>query len=97
MVAPEPDEPLLLYIAAIAKVMSMVLVVERQEPHQHQAPKGAHAANSGCQDPDPAGRLGDKEVAGSQRPKPTLSFEPQVRSQLPEAASSPRNQDTTRS
>jgi hypothetical protein len=32
MVAPEPGEPLLLYIAVTTKVVSMVLVVERPEP-----------------------------------------------------------------
>jgi hypothetical protein len=32
MVAPDPDEPLLLYIMATAKVMNMVLVVEMREP-----------------------------------------------------------------
>jgi hypothetical protein len=32
MVAPDPREPLLLYVAAIAEVVSMVLVAERQEP-----------------------------------------------------------------
>jgi hypothetical protein len=29
---PEPGEPLLLYIAAISKVVSMVLVTERSNP-----------------------------------------------------------------
>jgi hypothetical protein len=33
MVAPEPGEPLLLYIAAISKAVSMVLVTERPDPH----------------------------------------------------------------
>jgi hypothetical protein len=32
MVAPEPGEPLLLYIAVTTKVVSMVLVVERPKP-----------------------------------------------------------------
>jgi ribonuclease HI len=35
MVAPEPDEPLLLYIVAMAGAMSMVLVTEWLEPCQH--------------------------------------------------------------
>jgi hypothetical protein len=34
MVAPKPSEPLLLYIAATAKVVSMVLVAEQPEPKQ---------------------------------------------------------------
>jgi hypothetical protein len=38
MVAPEPGEPLLLYITATAKPMSLVLVTERPEPRQHQEP-----------------------------------------------------------
>jgi hypothetical protein len=54
MVAPELSEPLLLYIIAIADVMSMVLVVERPEPLQPQAPKGASACGSGSKDPNPA-------------------------------------------
>jgi hypothetical protein len=33
MVAPEPGEPLLLYIAATSEAMSMVLVAERPDPH----------------------------------------------------------------
>jgi hypothetical protein len=32
MVAPEPGEPLLLYIAAIVEAMSMVLVIELLKP-----------------------------------------------------------------
>jgi hypothetical protein len=32
IVAPEPDEPLLLYIMAIAEVISMVLVTEQSKP-----------------------------------------------------------------
>jgi hypothetical protein len=32
MVAPEPDERLMLYIMATAEVVSMVLVAERPEP-----------------------------------------------------------------
>jgi hypothetical protein len=47
VVAPEPDEHLQLYIMAIAKVMSMVLVVERPKPKQLQALKGAPKAESG--------------------------------------------------
>jgi hypothetical protein len=40
MVAPEPDEPLLLFIVATTEVVNMVLVVERPEPQQPQVPKG---------------------------------------------------------
>jgi hypothetical protein len=52
MVAPEPSEPLLLYIMATAEVLSMVLVAERPEP-QPQVLKGASASDSGSQDPEP--------------------------------------------
>jgi hypothetical protein len=34
MVASEPSEPLLLYITAIAKVVSLVLVAERLNPQE---------------------------------------------------------------
>jgi hypothetical protein len=54
MVATEPSEPLLLYITATAGPMSMVLVAERPEPHQHQEPKGTSAASYGSLDPEPA-------------------------------------------
>jgi hypothetical protein len=40
MVALEPSEPLLLYIATTAEVVSKVLVAERQEPQQPQVSKG---------------------------------------------------------
>jgi hypothetical protein len=56
MVAPEPGEPLLLYIAATAEVVSMVLVVEQPEPQQPQALKGAPTTGSRSQDPDPPRR-----------------------------------------
>jgi hypothetical protein len=65
MVAPELGEPLLLYITAIAKVVSMVLVKELPEPHKPQAQKGAPAVGFGSQDPDPARVPGDKETVGS--------------------------------
>jgi hypothetical protein len=54
MVAPEPSEHLLLYIAATTEVISMVLVAERLEPKQSQALKGAPAFGSRYQDPDRA-------------------------------------------
>jgi hypothetical protein len=40
MVAPKPDEPLLLYIAATIDAMTMVLVVAWVGPHQPQEQKG---------------------------------------------------------
>jgi hypothetical protein len=54
MVAPEPSEHLMLYIAATTEVISMVLVAERLEPKQSQALKGAPAIGSRYQDPDRA-------------------------------------------
>jgi hypothetical protein len=46
MVTPEPGEPLLLYITAIANALSMVRVAERPDPRQHQAPKAEKAPRS---------------------------------------------------
>jgi hypothetical protein len=71
MVAPEPGEPLMLYIMVTAEVISMVLVVERSEPKQPQALKGAPAAGSGSQDPDPTKGSCDQEASRSQQPEPT--------------------------
>jgi hypothetical protein len=53
MVAPEPSEPLLLYIMATAEVLSMVLVAERPEPQPQVLKGGASASDSGSQDPEP--------------------------------------------
>jgi hypothetical protein len=49
MVAPEPGEPLLLYVATTVEVVSMVLVVERPGPPQPQETKEASANSSGSQ------------------------------------------------
>jgi hypothetical protein len=65
VVAPEPGEPLLLYIAATAEAVSMVLVVERSEPlaaHEHGS---SSASGSGSRDPGPAGRPEAGQTAGS--------------------------------
>jgi hypothetical protein len=43
LVAPEPEEPLYLYIAAVAEAVSMVLVVERPAP-ESQEPEGSGPA-----------------------------------------------------
>jgi hypothetical protein len=95
MVAPEPGEPLLLYITTTSKVMSMVLVVERLEPQQPQALKGAPAVRSGSKDPDPVEGSCDEEASGSQLPEPTLSLEPQIGSQLPEVPSGLEDQEAS--
>jgi hypothetical protein len=65
MVALEHGEPLLLYIVVTAEVVSMVLIVERPEPQQPQAPKGAPADDSRSQDLDTEGGPRDKESSGS--------------------------------
>jgi hypothetical protein len=88
MVAPEPGEPLLLYITATTEVVSMVLVVERPEPQQPQVSKGVSAGGFVSQDPDPLPKeLGDKEAIGSQLPEPSLAPKPQVGFQSPEPTS----------
>jgi hypothetical protein len=77
MVALEPGSPLLLYIAATAEVVSMVLVMERPEQRQPQALNGTPTTDFGSQDPDPVGGPRD-EASGSQIPEPTLSPKPQI-------------------
>jgi hypothetical protein len=47
MVALEPGEPLLLYIAATSEVVSMVLVAERPDPHNTHELRGSSADGSG--------------------------------------------------
>jgi dsDNA-binding SOS-regulon protein len=55
MVALEPAEPLLLYIAATTEAVSMVLVAELSKPPQPQETKEASANGLGSQGPEPAG------------------------------------------
>jgi hypothetical protein len=64
MVALEPGEHLLLYIAAKAKVMSMVLVTDQSELKQPQALKGAPTIGSGSQDLDLVEGPWDQEASG---------------------------------
>jgi hypothetical protein len=93
MVAPESREPLLLYIAAIAKGVSLVLVVERPEPPQPQETQETSTYGSGSQDSKPAGSPNVGVAAGSQLPEVSLAPERQARpdnvtrSQPPEANS----------
>jgi hypothetical protein len=54
MVAPEPGEPLLLYIIVAAEAMSMVLVTKRSEPLQPQQINETSMNISGSYDPEPA-------------------------------------------
>jgi hypothetical protein len=65
MVAPEPGEPLLLYIVATVDAMSMVLVAERPNPHTptpHEL-RSSSASGSGSQGLGPV-----EEPAGFQLP-----------------------------
>jgi dsDNA-binding SOS-regulon protein len=47
MVAPEPSEPLMLYIAATSEAVSMVLVAERPDPHALHELRSSSADGSG--------------------------------------------------
>jgi hypothetical protein len=95
MVALEPSEPLLLYVTAIAEVVSMVLVTERSKPKQPQALKGAPTAGSRSQDPDPAEGPRDHESSESQHRESTLSPKPKIGSRLPEVPMSPKDQGSS--
>jgi hypothetical protein len=74
MVAPEPGEPLLLYITATAEAVSMVLVTERSEPPQPQETKETSVNSSGSQDMEPASPE-VRVTAGSQLPEASLALE----------------------
>jgi hypothetical protein len=95
MVALKSDEPLLLYIVATTEVMSMVQVVERMEPKQSQALKGAPAIGSGSQDLDPTEGPRDQEAPGSQLSEPTLSPAPQIGSRLSDVLTGPEDQEAS--
>jgi hypothetical protein len=51
MVALEPGEPLLLYIAATSEAVSMVLVIERPDPHAPHELGSSSTDGSGSLDP----------------------------------------------
>jgi dsDNA-binding SOS-regulon protein len=72
MVALEPGEPLLLYIAATSEVMSMVLVAERPDPHGLQELGSSSEDRSRSQDPGLAEEPGADAAAGSQSPEATM-------------------------
>jgi hypothetical protein len=72
MVAPEPDEPLLLYIAATSEAVSMVLVAERSDPHDLHELGSSSADGSGSQDPGPADEPGADAVGRSQSPEAAM-------------------------
>jgi hypothetical protein len=71
MVALEPGEPLLLYIAATSEAVSMVLVTERPDPHDLHELGSSSANGSGSQDLRPAEEMGATDGSGSQDPGPT--------------------------
>jgi hypothetical protein len=50
MVAPEPGEPLLLYITATSEAVSMVLVAERPDPHAPHELGSSSTGGSGSLD-----------------------------------------------
>jgi hypothetical protein len=66
MVAPEPGEPLLLYIAATSEAVSMVLVTEQPDPHNTHELESSSARGSGSQDPGPVDEPGAITAAESQ-------------------------------
>jgi dsDNA-binding SOS-regulon protein len=78
LIALEPEEPLLLYIAATAEAVNMVLVTKRPEPPQPQETKEASANSSGSQDLDPAGSPEVGVTAGSQLPEASRAPEHQA-------------------
>jgi hypothetical protein len=77
MVAPEPSEPLLLYIVATSEAMSMMLVAERPDPHNLHELGSSSTDGSGSQD---------------QRRTEEPAAIPAAGSQSSEAATGPPNQ-----
>jgi dsDNA-binding SOS-regulon protein len=73
MVASEPGEPLLLYIAATSEAMSMVLVAKRFDPHAPHELESSSADGSGSQDPQPMEEPRADAAAGSQSPEATMA------------------------
>jgi hypothetical protein len=69
MVAPEPGEPLLLYIMATSEAVSMVLVAERPDPHNTHKLGSSSTDGLGSQDPGPVEEAGAIAVVGSQSPE----------------------------
>jgi hypothetical protein len=78
MVAPEPGEPLLLYIAATSEPVSMVLVTERPDPHSTYELGGSSADGSGSQDPGPMKEPRAVAAAGSQSPEAAADLHDQA-------------------
>jgi hypothetical protein len=76
MVAPELGEPLLLYISAMMDSISMVLVIERQEPLPPLTSEGATTSGSGFQDPQHAEVPREGHAVGSHEPEATPAPKP---------------------
>jgi hypothetical protein len=70
MVAPEPGEPLLLYIVATSEDVSMVLVAEQSDPHGLHELGSSSTDRSGSQDPGPVEEPGAANGSGSPDPEP---------------------------
>jgi hypothetical protein len=71
MVAPEPGEPLLLYITATSEAVSMVLVAERPGPHSLHELGSSSADGLESQDSRPVEEPGTADGSGSHDPGPT--------------------------
>jgi hypothetical protein len=97
MVAPEPDEPLLLYIMATSEGVSMMLVAEQPDPHDLHELGSSSVDGSGSQDPGPTEEPGAADGSGS--PNPRLADESGAAdgSQSPEVTHGPPDQGVTRS
>jgi hypothetical protein len=70
MVAPELGEPLLLYIAATSEAVSMMLIVERPNPHGLHELGSSSVNGSGSQDPGPTEEPGAAD--GPQSPEAAM-------------------------
>jgi hypothetical protein len=91
LVALEPAEHLLLYIAAIAEAVSMVLVIERLGPHNPHETGSSFASGLGSHDPGHVEEPSAGEAARSQLSKIFLDHG-DTGSQPLEAASGPDDQ-----
>jgi hypothetical protein len=69
MVAPEPGEPLLLYIVATAEAVSMVLVADQLDTHNPHKLGSSSANGSGSQDLGLVEEPNTEEAARSQLSK----------------------------
>jgi hypothetical protein len=78
MVAPEPGEPLLLYITATSEAVSMVLFTERPDPHNTHELGGSPADGSGSLDPGTVEEPRAVAAAGSQSPEAAAGLHDQI-------------------